>query len=163
VSICSPQIPLGLLDNERWVCALRNKISCHTLSDTTKQSRPEEALSSSARLRLSCNITMFMKVCKWLHSEAYELGLCLRAVSLTSMSHFPPAWVYKSPSSKITGNSFISHIFHFIHSYYTDYGQSMLESSSIIRGSVVVWGTVLKAGRSRVQFPVRSLDFFIFT
>jgi hypothetical protein len=28
------------------------------------------------------------------------------------------------------------------------------------RCSVVDWGTTLQAGRSRVQFPVRSLDFF---
>jgi hypothetical protein len=29
------------------------------------------------------------------------------------------------------------------------------------RGSVVGWGTVLQAGRSRVPFPIRSLDFSI--
>jgi hypothetical protein len=29
------------------------------------------------------------------------------------------------------------------------------------RGSVVVWGTVLQAGRSRVRFPMRSLNFSI--
>jgi hypothetical protein len=29
-----------------------------------------------------------------------------------------------------------------------------------VRGSVVDWGTVLQGGRSRVQFPMRSLDFF---
>jgi hypothetical protein len=28
------------------------------------------------------------------------------------------------------------------------------------RGSVVDWGTMLQAGRPRVRFPVRSLDFF---
>jgi hypothetical protein len=28
------------------------------------------------------------------------------------------------------------------------------------RGSVVGWGTMLQAGRSRVRFPMRSLDFF---
>jgi hypothetical protein len=29
------------------------------------------------------------------------------------------------------------------------------------RGSVVGWGTVLQAGRSRVRFPITSLDFFL--
>jgi hypothetical protein len=29
------------------------------------------------------------------------------------------------------------------------------------RGSVVGWGTMLQAGRSRVRFPMRSLDFSI--
>jgi hypothetical protein len=29
------------------------------------------------------------------------------------------------------------------------------------RGSVVDWGTMLQAGRSRVRFPMRSLDFSI--
>jgi hypothetical protein len=29
----------------------------------------------------------------------------------------------------------------------------------IARGSVVGWDTVLEAGRSRVRFPMRSLDF----
>jgi hypothetical protein len=29
------------------------------------------------------------------------------------------------------------------------------------RGSVVVWGTMLQAGRLRVRFPMRSLDFSI--
>jgi hypothetical protein len=29
------------------------------------------------------------------------------------------------------------------------------------RGSVVGWGTMLQTGRSRVRFPVRSLDFLI--
>jgi hypothetical protein len=29
------------------------------------------------------------------------------------------------------------------------------------RGSVVSWGTMLRAGRSRVRFPIRSLDFSI--
>jgi hypothetical protein len=29
----------------------------------------------------------------------------------------------------------------------------------VCSGSVVGWGTILKAGRSRVRFPVRSLDF----
>jgi hypothetical protein len=29
------------------------------------------------------------------------------------------------------------------------------------RGSIVVWGTMLQAGRSRVRFPMRSLDFSI--
>jgi hypothetical protein len=28
------------------------------------------------------------------------------------------------------------------------------------RGSVFGWGTMLQAGRTRVQFPMRSLDFF---
>jgi hypothetical protein len=28
------------------------------------------------------------------------------------------------------------------------------------RGSVVGWGTMLKVGRSRVRFPMKSLDFF---
>jgi hypothetical protein len=28
------------------------------------------------------------------------------------------------------------------------------------RGSVVGWGAMLQAGRSRVQVPMRSLDFF---
>jgi hypothetical protein len=30
------------------------------------------------------------------------------------------------------------------------------------RGSVVGWGTMLQAGRSRVRFPMRSLDFSIY-
>jgi hypothetical protein len=30
-----------------------------------------------------------------------------------------------------------------------------------IRGSVVGWGTMLQAGRPRVRFPMRSLDFSI--
>jgi hypothetical protein len=30
------------------------------------------------------------------------------------------------------------------------------------RGSVVVWGTMLQAGRSRVRFPMRSLDYSIY-
>jgi hypothetical protein len=29
------------------------------------------------------------------------------------------------------------------------------------RGSVVCWGTMLQAGRSRIQFTIRSLDFSI--
>jgi hypothetical protein len=29
------------------------------------------------------------------------------------------------------------------------------------RGSVVAWGTMLKAGKSRIRFPMRSLDFAI--
>jgi hypothetical protein len=29
------------------------------------------------------------------------------------------------------------------------------------RGSVVGWDTMLQAGRSRVRFPIRSLDFLI--
>jgi hypothetical protein len=36
--------------------------------------------------------------------------------------------------------------------YYNDFGA---------RGSVVGWGTMLQAGRSRDQFPMRSLDFSI--
>jgi hypothetical protein len=28
------------------------------------------------------------------------------------------------------------------------------------RGSIVGWGTMLQAGKSRVRFPMRSLDFF---
>jgi hypothetical protein len=32
-------------------------------------------------------------------------------------------------------------------------------TSSGARGSVVGWGTILQVGRSRVQFPMRSLDF----
>jgi hypothetical protein len=32
---------------------------------------------------------------------------------------------------------------------------------TVVRGSVVDWGTVLQAGRSRVRFPMRSLDFSI--
>jgi hypothetical protein len=31
------------------------------------------------------------------------------------------------------------------------------------RGSVVGWGAMLQAGRSRVQVPLRSLDFFQLT
>jgi hypothetical protein len=31
------------------------------------------------------------------------------------------------------------------------------------RDRVVSWGTILQAGRSRVRFPTRSLDFFQFT
>jgi hypothetical protein len=31
--------------------------------------------------------------------------------------------------------------------------------SGVARGNVVGWGTMLQAGRSRVQFPMRSLDF----
>jgi hypothetical protein len=27
------------------------------------------------------------------------------------------------------------------------------------RGNVVEWGTVLQAGKSRLRFPMRSLDF----
>jgi hypothetical protein len=29
------------------------------------------------------------------------------------------------------------------------------------RGSVVGWGTILQAGRSRIRFPMKSLDFSI--
>jgi hypothetical protein len=29
------------------------------------------------------------------------------------------------------------------------------------RGSVIGWGTMLQAGRSRVRFPMKSLDFSI--
>jgi hypothetical protein len=28
-----------------------------------------------------------------------------------------------------------------------------------VRGSVVGWSTMLQAGRSRIRFPMRSLDF----
>ena len=31
------------------------------------------------------------------------------------------------------------------------------------RGGAVVWGTALQAGRSRVRFPMVSLEFFIDT
>jgi hypothetical protein len=30
-----------------------------------------------------------------------------------------------------------------------------------VRGSVVVWGTMLQAGRSRARFPMRALDSFL--
>jgi hypothetical protein len=30
------------------------------------------------------------------------------------------------------------------------------------RGNIVGWGTMLQAGRSRVRFPMRSLNFFQF-
>jgi hypothetical protein len=30
------------------------------------------------------------------------------------------------------------------------------------RGSVVGWGTILQARRSRVQFPMKSLNFLIY-
>ena len=31
-----------------------------------------------------------------------------------------------------------------------------------VRGSAVGWGTALKAGKSRVRFPVESFEFFCF-
>jgi hypothetical protein len=33
-------------------------------------------------------------------------------------------------------------------------------SNSVARGSVVGWGTLLQARRSRIRFPMRSLEFF---
>jgi len=42
----------------------------------------------------------------------------------------------------------------FIPSYYT---ATCFEA----RGGALGWGTVLQAGRSQVQFPIMSLDFFI--
>jgi hypothetical protein len=35
-----------------------------------------------------------------------------------------------------------------------------LTNMSVTRGSVVGWGTMLQAGRSRDRIPMRSLDFF---
>jgi hypothetical protein len=33
------------------------------------------------------------------------------------------------------------------------------KATSEVRGSTVAYGTTLQAGRSRVRFPMRSLDF----
>jgi hypothetical protein len=41
--------------------------------------------------------------------------------------------------------------------------ESTIEGSSVIRGTrggAGIWGTVLQAGRSRVRFPMVSLEFF---
>jgi hypothetical protein len=38
------------------------------------------------------------------------------------------------------------------------HGFDLLRSTTGARGSVVDWGTMLHAGRSRVRFPMRSLD-----
>jgi hypothetical protein len=46
------------------------------------------------------------------------------------------------------------------------YGTTYIFNNSKIclgeRGSIVGWGTMLQAGRSRVRFPIRSLDFSIY-
>jgi hypothetical protein len=31
-----------------------------------------------------------------------------------------------------------------------------------VRGSVVDWGTILQAGRSRIRFPMKSFDFLVY-
>jgi hypothetical protein len=41
--------------------------------------------------------------------------------------------------------------------------RSLMRPISTTRGSVVGTGTMLQAGRSRVQFPKRLLDFFQLT
>jgi hypothetical protein len=51
-------------------------------------------------------------------------------------------------------------IFQVIYYYYYYYYYLLLLLMGA-RGSVVGWGTMLQAGRSRVRFPMRSLDFLI--
>jgi hypothetical protein len=48
----------------------------------------------------------------------------------------------------------------------TEYFQQIKKRTTFRRGacgSVVGWGTMLQAGRSRVQVPMRSLDFLHLT
>jgi hypothetical protein len=42
-------------------------------------------------------------------------------------------------------------------------GLSVLELSVLPRDSVVGWGTMLQAGRSRARIPIMFLGFFQFT
>jgi len=39
---------------------------------------------------------------------------------------------------------------------------TLLHMFNWVRGGAVVWDTTLQAGRSRVRFPMESLQFFIY-
>jgi hypothetical protein len=69
---------------------------------------------------------------------------------------------------KIASNSRPCNRFEIIWSVYCFVAKALWHLNKYIkkkvgaRGSIVVWGTMLQAGKSRVRFPM-SLDFFQFT
>jgi hypothetical protein len=83
-------------------------------------------------------------------------------VILTSFVAFFSSPVKCPGSTAIKSQPLPSESFPIHHSYHSTL--YFMDTDSVIRGargSVVGWGTMLQAGRSRVRFPMRLLDFSI--
>jgi len=84
-------------------------------------------------------------------------SVCIKLYEITEENvglqalHYFPRSSYSAPNSLFCLQDCL-YRWHFNRSFHTcTYG---------VRGGAVGWGTALQAGRSRVQFPMVSLDFF---
>jgi hypothetical protein len=62
----------------------------------------------------------------------------------------------------LSGNSIFGHALHVVFPLFPVFINGFIYIFYVARGSVGSWGTVLQARRSRIRFPVGSLDFSIY-
>jgi hypothetical protein len=146
-----------------WVIFSHILVNLPELSCQPSSSQRSIIRWESKQQRLGvCELSLCYVVVYWASMRIYYCSIIGRVQWPQDFAHSPGncPWIFPCSGSSqwawmFTTSEDDRQILRSLHSFLT------WRSTMRARGSVVGWGTMLQAGRSRVRFPMRSLDFSI--